>query len=206
MVKDIEIKVLLVLLVMSLFGSMRLRKELILNTVELIGREVEISVLKELIEPHAVNVSILMTVYQPVRWQTDDDPHMGASGAVIDLDMVEKYRYIALSRPLLKRWGGQFSYFDYVILEETGTVFDGQVFQIWDTMAGRYADSSNHRHLRSDVLVAEGFRLTPECKGTIRRVIVDPMKEIQQRKGRINESITKDSHNRSAEDSRIGTS
>ena len=44
----------------------------------------------------------------------------------------EGYRYVALSRDLLSRWGGPFEYGDYIIIEGTDG-WDG-VYQVRDTM------------------------------------------------------------------------
>ena len=47
--------------------------------------------------------TVTATMYQPVKQQTDDTPTITADGTVIDAYSAHTYRYVALSRNLLKR-------------------------------------------------------------------------------------------------------
>ena len=95
----------------------------------------EINVLKqnsysECYEIQSFDVTV--TTYNPTKYQTDSTPNELADGTKIKPWLATKYRYVALSRDLLSRWGGPFDYGDYVVIEGTGK-YDG-VYQVKDTM------------------------------------------------------------------------
>ena len=75
---------------------------------------------------------VTVTTYNPTRRQTDSTPNITADGTRIKPWKATEYRYVALSRDLLSRWGGPFEYGDYIIIEGTGER-DG-VYQVRDTM------------------------------------------------------------------------
>ena len=75
---------------------------------------------------------VTVTTYNPTRSQTDSTPNQTADGTIIKPWKATQYRYVALSRDLLSRWGGPFDYGDYVIIEGTDG-WDG-VYQVRDTM------------------------------------------------------------------------
>ena len=75
---------------------------------------------------------VTVTTYNPTRSQTDSTPNQTADGTIIKPWKATDYRYVALSRDLLSRWGGPFNYGDYVIIEGTDG-WDG-VYQVRDTM------------------------------------------------------------------------
>ena len=75
---------------------------------------------------------VTVTTYNPTRSQTDSTPNETADGTIIKPWLATQYRYVALSRDLLSRWGGPFKYGDYVVIEGTDS-WDG-VYQVRDTM------------------------------------------------------------------------
>ncbi len=75
---------------------------------------------------------VTVTTYNPTRHQTDSTPNELADGTKIKPWKATKYRYVALSRDLIARWGGPFEYGDYVVIEGTDG-WDG-VYQVRDTM------------------------------------------------------------------------
>tara|TARA_R110000824_G_scaffold140006_1_gene305527 strand:+ start:278 stop:772 length:495 start_codon:yes stop_codon:yes gene_type:complete len=75
---------------------------------------------------------VTVTTYNPTRSQTDSTPNETADGTIIKPWLATNYRYVALSRDLLSRWGGPFEYGDYVVIEGTDG-WDG-VYQVRDTM------------------------------------------------------------------------
>ena len=77
-------------------------------------------------------------MYNPTPSQTDRTPNITADGTRINPNKASSYRYIALSRNLLKRWGGPFDYGDYVVIEGAG-IYDG-VYQVKDTMNPRFTN------------------------------------------------------------------
>ena len=77
---------------------------------------------------------VTVTTYNPTEGQTDSTPNELADGTTIKPWKATHYRYVALSRDLLSRWGGPFEYGDYVVIEGTdGGKWDG-VYQVRDTM------------------------------------------------------------------------
>ena len=81
---------------------------------------------------------VTVTTYNPTRSQTDSTPNQTADGTIIKPWKATQYRYVALSRDLLSRWGGPFEYGDYIIIEGTGK-WDG-VYQVRDTMNKRWVN------------------------------------------------------------------
>ena len=81
---------------------------------------------------------VTVTMYQPVRYQTDSTPNILADGTRIRTQDASNYKFIAVSRNLLKRWGGWLDYGDFILLKGT----DGKdgVYQVRDTMNKRYVN------------------------------------------------------------------
>ena len=75
---------------------------------------------------------VTVTMYHPVPGQTDDTPNQTADGTIIDIEKASKYRYVAVSRDLLNRWGGPLDYGDYIVIEGAGE--HSGIYQIRDTM------------------------------------------------------------------------
>ena len=94
---------------------------------------------------------VTATMYHAVRSQTDKTPHITADGTRIDTRNASKYRFVALSRDLMKRWGGPFDYGDYIIVEGCNGKYDG-IWQVKDTMNERF-------HNRIDFLQSKGTKL-----------------------------------------------
>ena len=84
----------------------------------------------------AFNVTV--TTYNPTKAQCDDTPHITADGTKFKTWKATQYRYVALSRDLLSRWGGPFDYGDYIVIEGTGK-WDG-VYQVRDTMNPKWVN------------------------------------------------------------------
>jgi len=85
---------------------------------------------------HGIKVDV--TMYQPTHYQTDDTPDITADGTKIRIDKASEYKFVALSRNLLKRWGGPFDYGDYILLKGANTK-DG-VYQVRDTMNAKWVN------------------------------------------------------------------
>ena len=77
-------------------------------------------------------IEVDVTMYQPVYPQTDMTPNITADGTRIRISKASQYKFVALSRNLLKRWGGPFDYGDFILLKGAGNK-DG-VYQVRDTM------------------------------------------------------------------------
>ena len=92
---------------------------------------------------------VTLTMYNPTRGQTDSTPNITADGTRINIWKASTYRYVAVSRDLLKRWGGPLDYGDWIIIEGAGK--DSGVYQIRDTMNPKWTK-------RVDVLKTPGSR------------------------------------------------
>jgi len=95
--------------------------------------------------------TVTATAYQAVPGQTDSEPFVTADNSRIKPHYGSKKRWMALSRDLLKPWGGKFDFGDKVRVRGISPKLDG-VYTIHDTMNRR------HRHCM-DVLthVSEKF-------------------------------------------------
>ena len=63
---------------------------------------------KELDHYNQYGIEVDVTMYQPVYPQTDRTPNITADGTRIRISKTSDYKFVALSRNLLKRWGGTF--------------------------------------------------------------------------------------------------
>ena len=94
-------------------------------------------------------MEVTVTMYHPVRSQTDYTPNILADGTRIRVHKASEYRFIAVSRNLLKRHGGFLEYGDFIVLKGTGQK-DG-VYQVKDTMNKRFVN-------RIDILESPGTK------------------------------------------------
>ena len=65
-------------------------------------------------------------------------PNITADGTRIRISRASDYKFVALSRNLLKRWGGPFDYGDFILLKGAGNK-DG-VYQVRDTMNPKWVN------------------------------------------------------------------
>ena len=84
------------------------------------------------LDANTIAFNVTVTTYNPTRQQCDSTPNITADGTKINPKRATQYRYVALSRDLLSRWGGPFDYGDYIVIEGTDK-WDG-VYQVRDTM------------------------------------------------------------------------
>ena len=107
-----------------------------------------------------LEIDVTVTMYNPSPEQTDSTPNQTADGTIINPERASEFRYIALSRDLLRRWGGPFNYGDYVMLKGTDG-YDG-IYQVRDTMAPKFIN-------RVDILRTEGSKLFKFDNATLYR-------------------------------------
>ena len=93
---------------------------------------------------------VVVTMYNAVEGQCDADPFITASMKVINPKKASEHKWVAISRNLLKRWGGSFHYGMKVKLVGCGKK-EG-VYTIVDCMNERYVN-------RIDILETEGVPL-----------------------------------------------
>jgi|TARA_B100001964_G_scaffold156095_1_gene171506 3D (Asp-Asp-Asp) domain-containing protein len=99
-------------------------------------------------EYETVGIEVDVTMYHPVTRQTDSTPNILADGTRIRVQKASEYKFIAVSRNLLRRFGGFLDYGDFVLLKGTKGHKDG-VYQVRDTMNKRFVN-------RIDVLESPG--------------------------------------------------
>ena len=104
---------------------------------------------KKLSKYEAEGMNVTVTMYQPLRYQTDSTPNILADGTRIKTEQASNYKFIAVSRNLLKRWGGWLDYGDFVLLK--GTSHKDGVYQVKDTMNPRFVN-------RIDILESPGVK------------------------------------------------
>ena len=104
---------------------------------------------EKLNEYETEGMHVTVTMYQPVRYQTDSTPNILADGTRIRVHKASDYKFIAVSRNLLKRSGGWLDFGDFVLLKGTDNK-DG-VYQVRDTMNKRFVN-------RIDILESPGVK------------------------------------------------
>ena len=83
-------------------------------------------------------IEVDVTMYQPTRHQTDSTPNITADGTRIKISRASDYKFVALSRNLLSRWGGPFEYGDFILIK--GTEGKDGVYQVRDTMNPKWVN------------------------------------------------------------------
>lgn len=81
--------------------------------------------------------TVTATIYEAVSSQTDNEPFVTADNSRIKPHYGTKKRWMALSRDLLKPWGGKFEYGDKVRVKGLSPQLDG-VYTVHDTMNRRH--------------------------------------------------------------------
>ena len=94
-------------------------------------------------------IAVKVTMYHPVSELTDSTPNILADGTRIRTQEASNYKFIAVSRNLLSRWGGWLNYGDFILLKGTDNK-DG-VYQVKDTMHPRWVN-------RIDILESPGTK------------------------------------------------
>ena len=106
--------------------------------------------LKQKLEKYETEGMIVtVTMYEPDSYQTDSTPNILADGTRIRVNKASEYRFIAVSRNLLTRYGGWLDYGDFIYLRGT----DGKdgMYQVRDTMNPRFVN-------RIDILESPGTK------------------------------------------------
>ena len=104
---------------------------------------------KKLYKYETEGLNVTVTMYEPLSYQTDSTPNILADGTRIKIHKASEYRYIAVSRNLLTRYGGWLDYGDFILLK--GTVGKDGMYQVKDTMNPRFVN-------RIDILESPGTK------------------------------------------------
>ena len=118
----------------NMFGEY---KEMYSDKIERLETE-NTSLKEELSHFDKYGIEVDVTMYQPTYYQTDSDPDVTADGTKIRISKASEYKFVALSRNLLKRWGGPFDYGDFILLK--GADKKNGVYQVRDTMNPKWVN------------------------------------------------------------------
>ena len=131
--------------------------------------EENIKLTATLAELKSEGMAVIVTMYQPVRGQTDSTPNILADGTRIKTELASNYKFIAVSRNLLIRHGGWLDYGDFVLLKGT----DGKdgVYQVRDTMNKRWVN-------RIDILENVGVKPYKFTDATLHKTDLVATKEL----------------------------
>lgn len=105
--------------------------------------------------------NITVTVYHPVKWQTDNTPNIVASGKKFDVNRASDYKWLAISRDLHVRWGGMLDFGDLVFLDNAGKLTGW--YYVEDTMNARFTK-------RVDVLMTPGSPLEKYTNASLKLI------------------------------------
>jgi 3D (Asp-Asp-Asp) domain-containing protein len=131
--------------------------------------EENVALTETLAELKSEGMAVTVTMYQPVRYQTDSTPNILADGTRIRTERASNYKFIAVSRNLLKRWGGWLDYGDFVLLK--GTLGKNGVYQVRDTMNKRWVN-------RIDILESAGVKPYKFTEATLHKTDLVATKEL----------------------------
>jgi hypothetical protein len=133
--------VLLVIVINGFFSINIIEKNKQFYNSQLDNQTVVIETLRsELKEFYKYGVEVDVTMYRPTRRETDSTPNITADGTRISISKASDYRFVALSRNLLKRWGGPFDYGDFILIKGTPNGHKDGVYNVRDTMNPKYVN------------------------------------------------------------------
>ena len=122
---------------------------LMLEMITITVRTNKVSVIEEKAPKKKDSINVTATMYYPVVGQCDSDPLTTASMRVINPRKASEHKWVAMSRDLLKRWGGKFDYGDKIML--IGTNIKDGVYTIVDCMNKRFTN-------KIDILETQGTK------------------------------------------------
>lgn len=96
--------------------------------------------------------SVHVTMYHPVEGQTDSTPDIVADGTKFDISSASELKWIAVSRDLHERWGGDLRFGDIVYLSIDEDPAKSGFYLVKDTMNKRWSS-------RIDILESPGSPL-----------------------------------------------
>jgi len=92
---------------------------------------------------------VTATMYYPTSSQCDSDPLLTAGMFKINSNKASEHKWIAMSRNMIARWGGEFNYGDSVKIEGAG--YKDGIYLVVDTMNKRFKN-------RIDFLESKGTK------------------------------------------------
>jgi hypothetical protein len=83
---------------------------------------------------------VTVTMYNPVPEQCNEEPDRTADGSKFDVSKASKLKWVALSRDLLHRHGGEIKYGEIIYIEISNSNKSG-FYRVRDTMNKRFTKS-----------------------------------------------------------------
>lgn len=83
------------------------------------------------------SVEVSVSIYHPEPGQTDSSPFITADGSRINPKDPGKHRWVAVSRNLHKRWGGDIAFGDSIWVSGISEEMDG-LYYVHDVMNSRF--------------------------------------------------------------------
>ena len=166
-----EIKLIIGILAIAVYTVIVIKLTLLVSKTETVV-EIYPQATSEIIvdsvgNPDSLELSgITGTYYNPVPEQCDASPLITADGSKIDLDKLKnrEIRWVALSRDLLKRWGGPLDHGDTITITHKNPAINGK-WVVHDCMNRRFKK-------RMDFLVALGNKFPGKTRDiTIKKEI-----------------------------------
>lgn len=111
---------------------------------------------------------VTATMYHPISSQCDSDPNLTAGLYIIPKNATAQ-KWIAISRDMIARWGGEFHYGDLVQI--TGARHKDGIYKIVDTMNKRFTN-------RIDFLESIGTKPYKFTNVTLAKVLLTESKLI----------------------------
>ncbi len=140
MKRETAIKVALALFLSTLYYSVFVEEH----------KPVDVSLAKIEQRTEQIVADVTATMYNAVEGQCDSDPLTTAGMYHIDPKHASDHKWVALSRDLLKRWGGKFDYGDTIRIENAGE--KSGTYTVVDTMNPRFTN-------KIDILETKGTPL-----------------------------------------------
>ena len=123
-------------------------------------------------EAEPLTLEVSASVYFPEAGQTDSTPLITADGSKINERNPRRHRWVAVSRNLLKRWGGKINYGDSLLVKGISAELDG-IYVVRDSMNRRIRN-------RIDILVGRKDKIVGKWDDVQITRLNRPAKERQQ--------------------------
>jgi len=147
-------KILIVILALTVFNTIYIR-------VIDINNQSAFKSIFESIDTLNQHYKVTVTMYNAVEGQCDADPLITAGMYKINPNKASEHKWVAMSRDMLKRWGGDFNYGDTIKIK--GTKDKDGIYTVVDTMNKRF---KNH----IDILETQGTPLYKYKNVTVEKI------------------------------------
>lgn len=147
-------KILIVILALTIFNTIYIR------VIDINNQSAFETIFKS-IDTLNQHYKVTVTMYNAVEGQCDADPLITAGMYKINPNKASEHKWVAMSRDMLKRWGGEFDYGDKIKIN--GADDKDGIYTVVDTMNPRF---KNH----IDILETVGTPLYKYKDVTIKKI------------------------------------